>query len=151
MGVLDPRLLLDNQLCFALYAASRAVTQAYRPALEALGLTYPQYLVMLVLWEDDDVPLKHIGERLMLDSGTLTPLVRRLEQQERLTRVRDPEDERRIRVRLTRKGRALAKRAQNVPGSLLCKFGQEGDAARVEQMRGELKTLIGRLRAEVAE
>ena len=141
----DPLIQLDNQLCFALYAASRAVTQAYRPRLEELGLTYPQYLVMLVLWETDDVPLKLIGERLMLDSGTLTPLVRRLESQERITRVRDQDDERRIRIRLMPKGRRLAKRARKVPTSLLCKLDAPEDLQAVVRMRDELKLLIARL------
>jgi len=112
---------LDDQLCFALYAASRAVTQAYQPVLEPLGLTYPQYLVLLVLWEEDDVPVKRLGERLRLDSGTLTPLLKRMEAQGLVTRSRDTDDERVVRIRLTAAGRRLQQRAAAVPQALLCK------------------------------
>ncbi len=138
-------LQLDEQLCFALYAASRAVTRAYRPALALLGLTYPQYLVMLVLWETDDVGVKFIGDRLMLDSGTVTPLIRRLQAGGWLTRARDERDDRRVRIQLTPAGRALAERAPTVPLSLLCKMGA-ADGERLARMRTELKSLIDRLR-----
>jgi DNA-binding MarR family transcriptional regulator len=115
-------LRLDQQLCFALYAASRAVIQAYQPLLEPLGLTYPQYLVMLVLWEEAGVPVKFLGERLQLDSGTLTPLLKRLEAQGLVARRRDTDDERVVRIDLTPAGRALRKKAASVPHDLLCKM-----------------------------
>lgn len=113
---------LNNQLCFALYTASRAVTRAYRPLLDDLGLTYPQYLVMLVLWEQDGVTVKHIGERLLLDSGTLTPLLKRLEADGIVSRRRDPEDERRRLIALTEKGDALREGASTVRDALLCEL-----------------------------
>ena len=100
-------LRLDDQLCFALYSASHLMTRAYRPMLAAIGLTYPQYLAMLVLWEADDLTVGALGERLFLDSGTLTPLLKRLEALGHVERRRDPADERQVRVRLTESGRAL--------------------------------------------
>lgn len=114
-------LRLDDQLCFALYAASRRVVQAYQPLLAPLGLTYPQYLVMLVLWEEDGASVKRLGERLQLDSGTLTPLLKRMEAAGLLTRARDRADERVVRIRLTAEGRALEARAAGVPKALLCR------------------------------
>jgi DNA-binding MarR family transcriptional regulator len=111
-------LLLDDQLCFALYAASRAVTQRYRPLLDELGLTYPQYLVMLVLWEHGTVPIKDIGAALQLDYGTLTPLIKRLEANGLLRRERSAEDERTVRVSLTDQGRALREQAAGVPSAI---------------------------------
>jgi len=115
----DNALKLDNQLCFALYSASLAMTKLYKPMLEPLGLTYPQYLVMLVLWENDGVMVSEIGERLFLDSGTLTPLLKRLEVVDLLVRVRDEQDERRVRIKLTAAGRALKKRAASIPACIM--------------------------------
>ena len=115
----DTALLLDNQLCFALYSASLAMTKRYKPLLAALGLTYPQYLVLLVLWELDGLTVSELGERLSLDSGTLTPLLKRLESAGLLSRLRDAADERRVRVQLTADGRALKARARHVPGCVL--------------------------------
>jgi DNA-binding MarR family transcriptional regulator len=112
-------LQLDNQLCFALYSASLAMTKVYKPLLEAIGLTYPQYLVMLVLWEQDGLPVSGIGERLSLDSGTLTPLLKRLETAGLLSRRRSAADERRVLVSLTRAGRLLKTRAAAIPGCIL--------------------------------
>ncbi|HET9172946.1 MAG TPA: MarR family transcriptional regulator [Actinospica sp.] len=109
---------LDDLLCFALYAASRAVTTRYRPLLDELGLTYPQYLVMVVLWERDSVPIKDIGAALQLDYGTLTPLIKRLESADLVRRERLPEDERTVQVSLTDAGRALRKRAACIPGTM---------------------------------
>jgi len=100
-------LALDHQLCFALYSASLAMTKAYKPLLAPLGLTYPQYLVMLVLWEGDGVTVSHVGERLSLDSGTLTPLLKRLQALGLLQRLRDAADERRVLLQLTPAGREL--------------------------------------------
>lgn len=111
-------LLLDDQLCFALYAASRAVTGRYRPLLDGLGLTYPQYLVMLVLWEHGSVPVKELGSALQLDYGTLTPLLKRLEANGLLRRERDPGDERLVVVSLTDDGVALRERAKGVPPAI---------------------------------
>lgn len=113
---------LDDQLCFALYAASRAVTRAYAPMLGELGLTYPQFLVMMALWENDDVSVSTLGRRLMLDSGTLTPLLKRLEKAALVTRRRDPDDERRVRVALTKAGRKLGPTAGRAQRDLLCRF-----------------------------
>jgi DNA-binding MarR family transcriptional regulator len=115
----NPALLLDNQLCFALYSTSLAMTKLYKPLLEALGLTYPQYLVMLVLWEHDDVSVTALGERLFLDSGTLTPLLKRMEGAGLIARIRAVEDERRVHITLTAAGRRLKAKAQKVPGCIL--------------------------------
>jgi MarR family transcriptional regulator, organic hydroperoxide resistance regulator len=111
----DDSLVLDKQVCFALYAASRAVTQLYRPVLDALGLTYPQYLVMLVLWERGASLVKELGQALELDSGTLSPLLKRLETQGYVRRSRCAEDERAVRIHLTDAGDALRTRARGVP------------------------------------
>ena len=111
-------MLLDDQLCFALYAASRAVTQRYRPLLDDLGLTYPQYLVMLVLWEHGTVPIKDIGTALHLDYGTLTPLIKRLETNGLVRRERAADDERTVRVSLTAEGEELRTRAADVPAAI---------------------------------
>lgn len=114
-----PALLLDHQLCFALYSASLAMTKLYKPLLTRLGLTYPQYLVMLVLWEHDGITVSALGERLFLDSGTLTPLLKRLEASGLLARDRDAQDERRVRLSLTAQGRALRAAAEPIPACIL--------------------------------
>src|SRR6476620_5280999 len=101
----DQMLRLDNQLCFALYSASLAMTKLYKPLLEELGLTYPQYLAMLALWEQDGLMVSELGERLSLDSGTLTPLLKRLEAAGFVSRIRDVQDERRVHIHLTTTGR----------------------------------------------
>lgn len=113
-------LRLDEQLCFSLYAAHLAMNKLYRKLLGQLGLTYPQYLVMMVLWERDDLMVSEIGERLHLDSATLTPLLKRMEAQGVLTRARDARDERQVIIRLTEQGRALRQQAEAVPGSVFC-------------------------------
>jgi MarR family transcriptional regulator, organic hydroperoxide resistance regulator len=115
----SPALLLDNQLCFALYSTSLAMTKLYKPLLEALGLTYPQYLVMLVLWERDGLMVSELGERLFLDSGTLTPLLKRLESASLIARIRDVQDERRVHITLTAAGRALKTQAATIPDCIL--------------------------------
>jgi len=112
-------LLLDNQLCFALYSTSLAMTRLYKPLLDALGLTYPQYLVLLVLWEQDGLTVSALGERLFLDSGTLTPLLKRLESSGLVSRQRATQDERRVHITLTPAGRALKDEAAQVPGCIL--------------------------------
>ncbi len=111
----DSALQLDNQLCFALYSASLAMTKLYTPLLNALNLTYPQYLVLLVLWEQDGLTVTALGERLHLNSGTLTPLLKRMEFNGLLARARSPEDERRVLVSLTAEGKKLKTRAAAIP------------------------------------
>ncbi len=115
----DAMLQLDNQLCFALYSASLAMTKVYKPLLDAIGLTYPQYLVMLVLWEQEGLMVSEIGEKLHLDSGTLTPLLKRLEAAGLLTRRRAVDDERRVHIALTAAGQALKTQAALIPGCIL--------------------------------
>jgi DNA-binding MarR family transcriptional regulator len=115
----EQALLLDNQLCFALYSASLAMTKLYKPLLDAIGLTYPQYLALLVLWERDGLTVSDLGKRLSLDSGTLTPLLKRLETAGLVSRLRDAADERRVRVSLSAEGRALKARAGQIPGCVL--------------------------------
>ena len=146
----EATLLLDNQLCFKLYAASRAVTRAYKPMLDQLGLTYPQYLAMLVLWEWQDTPpaqptVKALGERLLLDSGTLTPLLKRLEQLGMVLRQRASHDEREVHLGLTAVGQAL--RAQVLPlrAGLLCDNGASPE--ELETLREQLSGLLTRLMA----
>jgi MarR family transcriptional regulator, organic hydroperoxide resistance regulator len=112
-------LLLDNQLCFALYSTSLAMTRVYKPLLDELGLTYPQYLAMLVLWEKDGLMVSELGERLYLDSGTLTPLLKRLESSGLVARIRAVEDERRVHITLTAAGRKLNTKAAKIPGCIL--------------------------------
>lgn len=136
----DELLKLDNQLCFVLYAASRAVTQMYRPLLEGLGLTYPQYLVMLVLWEKDGLTVKELGEKLQLDSGTLTPLLKKLEVKGLVNRQRDKKDERRVLITLLDKGKDLKKHAVKVPEELLCRSGISLEVFR--DIKGRITGLI---------
>lgn len=135
---MTPQLLLENQFCFALYTASRAVVRAYGPLLAPLGLTYPQYLAMLVLWEDDGQSVRALGDRLSLDSGTLTPLLKRLELQGLVKKARDKDDDRVVRVSLTVKGRNLEKKAASVPAALVCAVAGKNvdvDAAAVARLR----------------
>lgn len=139
----DP-LLLDHQLCFAVYAASRAMTQAYQPLLAPLGLTYPQYLVMLVLWEGDGLTVGELGQRLQLDSGTLTPLLKRLAVAGLVDRRRDDVDERVVRLTLTAAGRALRRKAVDIPRRLLCQL--ELTVPELGRLRGQLTELTARLR-----
>ncbi|MER7923389.1 MULTISPECIES: MarR family transcriptional regulator [unclassified Streptomyces] len=114
-GPAEGSLLLDDQLCFALYAASRAVTARYRPLLDALGLTYPQYLVMLVLWEQDSISVRDLGTALQLESSTLSPLLKRLEAGGLLRRERRRDDERSVAIRLTDTGERMREQAGSVP------------------------------------
>ena len=119
----DALLMLGNQLCFAVYSTAHAFNRVYKPLLDRLGLTYPQYLVMLALWERDGVPVKDIGERLFLDSGTLTPLLKRLEAAHLIKRTRSREDERQVLVALTTQGQALKEKARGVPPAILAASG----------------------------
>ncbi|AYC35091.1 MarR family transcriptional regulator [Pseudomonas cavernae] len=137
-------LLLSDQLCFKLYAASRAVIRAYKPMLDELGLTYPQYLVMLVLWEwqQESPPqptVKALGQRLLLDSGTLTPLLKRLQQLGLVQRQRAAADEREVHLGLTEAGRQLRERVLPLKTRLLCDSGADA------QQLGELRNLVGGL------
>src|SRR5260221_11600731 len=122
----DWALRLDNQLCFAVYSTAHAFNRVYKPLLDQLGLTYPQYLVMLVLWERDGVPVKDIGERLHLDSGTLTPLLKRLEAAQLIKRTRSTEDERQGLIALTAQGQALKEKAPAVAQGILARSGVLG-------------------------
>ncbi len=141
----DQALKLDHQLCFALYSASLAMTKLYKPLLEEMGLTYPQYLAMLVLWENDGVTVSELGERLHLDSGTLTPLLKRLETADLVTRLRDVQDERRVLIRLTTAGRKLKARAARIPGCVL--QATQCDVAEVMALTQQVQTLRDRLTA----
>ena len=136
----SPTLKIEDQLCFALYAASLSMSKAYKPYLEAVGLTYPQYLVMLVLWENEHQSVSEIGEQLFLDSGTLTPLLKRLEASAYVKRTRDATDERRVIVSLTAKGKALKKKILPLPRKMLkatqCSMG---DAKQLVKVLGDLR------------
>jgi DNA-binding MarR family transcriptional regulator len=140
----DQALRLDNQVCFALYSASHAMSKAYKPHLDALGLTYPQYVAMLVLWERDGLTVSEIGERLYLDSGTLTPLLKRLEGAGYISRLRDAADERRVLIQLTATGRKLKSKAQDIPACMLetmqCSINELSALTRqVQQLRDRLQ------------
>ncbi len=139
----DALLQLDNQLCFALYSASLAMTKVYKPHLDEMGLTYPQYLAMLALWERDGLMVSELGEKLYLDSGTLTPLLKRLESAGFISRIRDVEDERRVHITLTSTGRKLKARAAKIPACILsasqCSIPEITDLTRqVQALRQQL-------------
>lgn len=136
----DDLLSLDRQLCFALYSASLAMTKLYKPLLAPLGLTYPQYLVMMVLWEHEGLTVNELGQRLQLDSGTLTPLLKRLEGAGLVLRQRDQEDERRVRITLTPEGTALKDKALPVPHAIGCQV------AMTHQELMSLRTTLSELR-----
>lgn len=138
-------LRLDQQLCFALYAASRATTGAYRQALDEVGLTYPQYLVMLVLWEDDGLAVRELGERLHLDSGTLSPLLGRLEAAGLVTRSRPDRDGRRVVIHLTDVGRRLGDAAERIQCALLDRLAMRPDELAL--LRDLAHRLVGSLAA----
>jgi MarR family transcriptional regulator, organic hydroperoxide resistance regulator len=138
-------LRLSDQLCFSLYAASRAMTAAYGPLLAPLGLTYPQYLVMLVLWETDGVSVKRLGEALELDSGTLTPLLKRMEAQGLVTRRRATADERVVEIHLTTAGKRLRARAVDIPGKLCRAIGVP--LGEIGALRDQLHELARSVRA----
>src|ERR1700723_4514709 len=143
----DSPLLLGNQICFAIYSSAHAFNRVYKPLLDRLGLTYPQYLVMLVLWERDGVPVKEIGERLFLDSGTLTPLLKRLEQAGQIKRPRSTEDERQVLIGLTAQGHRLKDKARAVPPSILA--ASECSVPELLAMKNEIVALRDRLNAAV--
>lgn len=129
-------LKLENQFCFAVYSAAHAVMRTYRPLLEAMGLTYPQYLVMLILWESPEQTVGGIADRMLLDSSTLTPLLKRLEAMGLIRRRRNPDNERQLIVSLTDEGRALRAKAEAIPEAILCASGH--DMANLLRLRDEL-------------
>ena len=142
---------LEQHLCFALYRASRAMIRGYTPLLEPLGLTYAQYLVLLALWQEDSLPVGRLGERLSLDSATLTPLLKRLEAHGSVERQRDPDDERVVRVQLTDKGHALRAKCRDIPTAAACRLGDFEDPAllaRIRRLREELTELADRLESD---
>jgi DNA-binding MarR family transcriptional regulator len=145
----DLALRLDNQICFAIYSTAHAFNRVYKPLLDQLGLTYPQYLVMLVLWERDGVPVKDIGERLFLDSGTLTPLLKRLEAAALIKRSRSREDERQVLIALTPQGQALQEKAKAVPQSILA--ATACSIAELSAIKNEIIALRDRLNEAAAE
>jgi DNA-binding MarR family transcriptional regulator len=145
----DWPLRLDTQICFAVYSTAHAFNRVYKPLLNQLGLTYPQYLVMLVLWERDGVPVKDIGVRLYLDSGTLTPLLKRLETAQLIKRTRGTEDERQVLIALTPQGRALREKARAVPQSILA--ASACSLSELSVMKNEIVALRDRLNAALAE
>jgi DNA-binding MarR family transcriptional regulator len=122
---------LSRMLCFAIYSAGHAFTRVYKPLLDRIGLTYPQYLVLLVLCEEDNLTVKQIGERLFLDSGTLTPLLKRLEAAGFVQRARDGRDERQVRVKLTNKGRSIEEQAASIMSELVCAIGRSDEQVLV--------------------
>ncbi|MCD5997086.1 MarR family transcriptional regulator [Pseudomonas sp. CDFA 602] len=136
-------LLLDNQLCFALYSTSLMMTKVYKPLLQALGLTYPQYLAMMVLWEKDGVTVGDVSTRLLTDPGSLTPLLKRLEGEGFISRTRSKEDERVVLLHLTEQGRALQHKALTVPGCILSASGLTMD--KLHELQNELLSLRGHL------
>ena len=136
-------LLLDNQLCFKLYSASKAMTNAYRSFLVPLDLTYSQYLVMLVLWEKDDISVKELGEKVGLDSGTLSPLLKKLQTKKIILKSREQSDERVITIKLTKKGCDLKKEAMKIPAELLKKIGL--NVKEVSELRKKLEVLVENL------
>jgi DNA-binding MarR family transcriptional regulator len=141
----DAMLKLDNQLCFALYSASLAMTKLYKPLLDELSLTYPQYIVMLALWEQDGLMVSELGERLSLDSGTLTPLLKRLEAAGFVARLRDVDDERRVRITLTAAGRRLKAKAERIPACVMA--ATQCSLPEIVRLTRELRDLRERLAA----
>jgi MarR family transcriptional regulator, organic hydroperoxide resistance regulator len=145
----DLPLLLGNQLCFAVYSTAHAFNRFYKPLLDRLGLTYPQYLVMLVLWEQDGVSVKEIGDRLFLDSGTLTPLLKRMEMAGLLKRTRSSQDERQVIVALTPQGGVLKEKARSLPPSILA--ASQCSVAELVALKNEVEALRDKLNAAVGE
>ena len=141
------QLKLENQLCFRLYSAARLMMGAYHPYLDPLGITYPQYLVLLVLWEQDKQPVCDIGKRLMLDTNTMTPLLQRMEKAGLITRTRGKEDTRQRIVSLTKRGKALYEQAQHIPESMTkAVMASEEELKQILQMIPSLDKLIEELK-----
>lgn len=140
-------LKLENQLCFSLYASSRAITRMYRPFLEELGITYPQYLVLLVLWEQKESTVKELSEKLDLDSGTLTPMLKRMEAQKLLVRNRSQEDERVVLIHITEMGQALYEQALCIPQTLFASSGLSPE--EITNFNTQLKRIITSVNASI--
>lgn len=140
-------LLLDNQLCFALYSTSLLMTRVYKPLLQKLGLTYPQYLAMLVLWERDGITVGEISTRLLTDPGSLTPLLKRLEAEGLLTRTRSSKDERMVELHLTERGRALYGKAREIPSCIIA--ASERTPATLAALKEELASLRSSLQKAI--
>ena len=136
-------LLLENQICFKIYTAEREITKLYRGLLEEIGVTYPQYLALLVLWEEKTVSVKELGKKLFLDSGTLTPMLKRMEANGLVERRRSAEDERSVVITLTKKGEAMEDKAACVPSRLVERLEMGGE--ELEQLDRTLTTILGKL------
>jgi DNA-binding MarR family transcriptional regulator len=135
-------LKLENQACFPVYALSRVLTAHYKPILDGIDLTYPQYLVMLVLWEHQQLSVKEIGDKLLLDSGTLTPLLKKLESKKLVSRIRSSADERVVMISVTKTGAALKEKAVNVPESFKCSLGLSIE--EMGSLRDTINTILER-------
>ncbi len=132
-------LMLDNQLCFSLYVCSKEIIKKYKPLLDPFGLTYTGYIILMALWEQDDITVKDLGKRLFLDSGTLTPMLKKLEAQDYVKRIRSSSDERNVYIQLTTKGHDLRKEALAIPKSMICSLDLEASLA------GELLTALHKM------
>jgi DNA-binding MarR family transcriptional regulator len=148
MGTDNEMMKLENQVCFALYSFAREVTKLYHPLLKDIGLTYTQYITMLALWEKDRVSVKELGSRLYLDSGTLTPLLKKLEKMGLITRARDKMDERSVVIALTGQGAAMQERAKEIPVQLYCRTGISIEEA--DGLRRQLTEAMSRLQGSMA-
>jgi DNA-binding MarR family transcriptional regulator len=147
----DPKeshLNLSDMVCFAIYSTANALTRAYQPILSKLELTYPQFLVMIVLWEQDNRTVSEIGAKLNLDSGTLTPLLKRLEAAGHIARRRDSQDERQVRITLTDEGRALRLAAENIPEQVFCALGQP--ISDLQDLRAQLLDVRNNLKGSIS-
>ncbi len=143
------QLKLENQICFPFYALSRLIIRAYQPHLEGLGITYPQFLVMLVLWEQDEQTVNQIGEKLILNTNTITPLLKRMEQMGLVARARSKEDERKVLIKLTAIGRDMQVKASCIPDALLANVaGEEFDRNQFDALKGQLNHWIEALNKE---
>lgn len=143
------QLKLENQICFPIYAASRLITREYQPLLDELGLTYPQYLALLVLWEHDGLPVNEIGQKLLLNTNTVTPLLKRMEAQGLVTRRRSADDERRVIVTLTAQGRALQEQAVAIPAKLVAGLeADDVDEQAFHDMLAQLQKIVRHLSAK---
>ncbi|MCB2295147.1 MarR family transcriptional regulator [Clostridium algoriphilum] len=134
---------LDNQLCFSLYATSREVIKLYKPLLDQYNLTYTQYITMLVLWEAEKISFKEVGQKLHLDSGTLTPVLKKLESMQLIIKYRDKKDDRTVIIELTEKGTALKENILQVPETMYCKLG--GSFEKLKKLKESLDELLGEL------
>lgn len=137
------QLKLDNQLCFPIYATSRLITREYQPFLDKLGITYPQYLVLMVLWENDDMPVNDIAKKLILNTNTITPLLKRMEQQGLVSRKRSVKDERKVMIQLTEKGIKLQDEAVKIPEALIKRISESDiDLNELYRLRESLNSII---------